>query len=145
MNEIIKPMRVPYVGTAPEKGRPTDAAYDLRSAQARTIQPGDWMLVQTGFQMGVPRGHAGLVLSRSGLALKHGVFVLNAPGLIDPDYIGDIGVILMNGGKFPFSIQKGDRIAQLMFVETAYVSLREVDTLEDTGRGANGFGSSGVA
>ena len=138
-------LQVKHNGTAPEKSRPEDAAYDLRSAQSRALNPGSRMLVNTGFNMAVPNGYAGLVCSRSGLALKHGVFVLNAPGIIDPGYIGDVGIILQNLGDDPFYIEKGDRIAQLIFVKMQDVQFVTATNLESNDRGANGFGSSGVA
>ena len=145
MSITINTKLVKYTGTAPEKGRPTDAAYDLRAAMDAIIYPGERKLIYTGFSMAVPRGHAGLVLSRSGLALKHGVIVLNAPGLIDPDYIGDVGVILLNTGDERYPVSKGDRIAQVLFVETGDVELTKVRALGITERGDEGFGSSGVA
>lgn len=137
---------IPYRGDAPERAREQDAAFDLRSKQHRVIEPGNWMLIQTGFQMGLPPGYVGLVCSRSGLALKHGVFVLNAPGIVDPDYIGDVGVILQNLGAVPFTVNKGDRIAQLLIVETPDVALAMASAgLTSFMRQDNGFGSSGVA
>lgn len=137
-------LTIKYRGNEPKQGRPSDAGYDLRSKQVRTIPPGDRTLIQTGTQIVIPEGWVGMVCSRSGLALKHGVSVLNAPGIVDPHYIGDVGVILHNAGTEPFTVQKGDRIAQLLFVKVEHPALTEVSTIEDTDRGADGYGSSGV-
>ena len=139
------PTRVTHMGEAPTKGRDEDAAYDLRALASTVIQPGERQLVNTGFQMSVPTGMAGLVCSRSGLALNYGVFVLNAPGIIDPGYIGDVGVILQNLGNQAYVVNAGDRIAQLMFVRVPVTYFEPTKVLSSQNRGAAGFGSSGVA
>ena len=99
--------------------------------------------VRTGIALEIPPGHAGLVLPRSGLAARHGIACVNAPGLIDPNYRGEIGVILINHGSEPWSAQAGDRIAQLLVTPFAAPALTVVDELPDSDRGAGGFGSSG--
>lgn len=130
----------------PDRMRAGDAAADLPSAIDCTIQPGERRLVPTGFAVAIPFGSAGLVLSRSGLALHDGVAVLNAPGLIDSGYRGEIGVILINHGGTAVDIARGQRIAQLMVVEVPSFALIPVEELPDAPdeRGVAGFGSSGA-
>ena len=108
-----------------------------------TLESGKWVLVPTGLKLHLPDGHEGQVRPRSGLALKHGVTVLNAPGTIDADYRGEVGVILVNHGPEPFVITRGMRIAQLVVAAVARVRLEE-GALDATARGQGGFGSTGV-
>jgi len=108
-----------------------------------TLAPGERRLIGTGVAVAIPAGMCGLVLPRSGLAIKHGIGCVNAPGLIDPNYRGEIGVILINHGSEPFSATAGDRIAQLLITAFAAPDLVVVDELPDSDRGAGGFGSSG--
>lgn len=131
---------------APKPMRPGDAAADLASSVDMTIAPGARALIPTGFAIAIPQGYAGLVLSRSGLALHHGVAVLNAPGLIDPGYRGELGVILVNHGSETFTIERGQRVAQLLVIEAPGIVLPVVDELPDSpdDRGTDGFGSSGA-
>lgn len=120
-------------------------AVDLHSVDAFIIEPGKWALVKTGLAMEIPAGYAGLVCPRSGLASKHGVTVLNAPGIVDADYRGDVGVILINLGEKPFEIKAGDRVAQLMICRPEQVRfLATGGVLSATARGEQGFGSTGV-
>jgi dUTP pyrophosphatase len=130
----------------PQRTRPGDAAYDLRSIEAFSLEPGERRLVGTGVAIALPDGCAGLVLPRSGLAARHGLSVVNGPGLIDPSYRGEIKVILVNLGEERFEAQAGDRIAQLLIVPFASPGVSVVDELPDGGdeRGASGFGSSGT-
>lgn len=122
-----------------------DAGLDLRSAESLVIEPYERRLVPCGICLEIPTSYAGLVIPRSGLAIKHGISVVNAPGLIDSGYRGEVKVILINlDPKEPFAINKGDRIAQLMLVKTPLVEVEPVLSLEDSERGAGGFGSSGV-
>jgi len=128
----------------PEVAHPGDAGLDLHAAEAATIDPaGGRASVGTGLAVEIPPGHAGLVLPRSGLAAKHGLALVNAPGLIDSGYRGEIRVLLLNTDPGePFEIQVGDRIAQLLvvpFIETEPVEAE----LSESERGAGGFGSSG--
>lgn len=116
---------------------------DLRASEARTIEPGGRALVPTGIRIAVPHGFEAQVRPRSGLALKHGIVLPNAPGTIDADYRGELGVILMNLGKEPFVVEPGDRIAQLVFAPVARVRWDEADELDETERGSGGFGSTG--
>lgn len=108
------------------------------------ICPGQFALVPTGLCVEIPRGHEAQVRPRSGLALRSGVTVLNTPGTIDSDYRGEVGVILVNFGKAPFKIKRGDRIAQMVLCEVCDARLDVVDDLQDSHRGSGGFGHSGV-
>jgi dUTP pyrophosphatase len=142
MSYPLEPIHID--GLPPVKSHEDDAAYDLRSQMDYTVQPGDTKLIDCGFAIAIPNGCVGLVCSRSGLALSQGVFVLNAPGVIDPSYRGEVRVILHNLGHQPFCIRPGDRIAQLLIVPTR--SFRLVQTkLNETLRGDGGFGSTGVS
>jgi len=127
----------------PERARDGDAGYDLRTLEAFVLEPGARRLVATGIALALPPGVAGLVLPRSGLAARHGVTTLNSPGLIDPNYRGEVKVVLHNAGSEPYEALAGDRIAQLLLVPFCTLPLRAVDALPPTGRGAAGFGSSG--
>lgn len=130
----------------PAYAYPGDAGMDLRATEDLVLAPFERALVPTGIAIALPEGFAGFVLPRSGLAIKHGVSVVNAPGLIDSNYRGEIKVILVNlDPKEPFVIRRGDRIAQLVVMGVENVSLRLVDNLPETTRGASGFGSSGVS
>lgn len=125
----------------------TDGAVglDLVASESATIDKGARALVGTGFAIAIPVGFEGQVRPRSGLALKHGVTVLNAPGTIDPDYRGEVKVLLINHGDAPFEVRPGDRIAQLVICPVARVELELVSALEATARGAGGYGSTGTA
>lgn len=123
-----------------------DAGLDLRSCEALTLQPFERATVPCGFALAIPDGYAGLVIPRSGLAAKHGISIVNAPGLIDSGYRGEIKVVLVNlDAHEPFSIAVGDRIAQLMIVAIPAVRLTAIDELAESSRGTGGFGSSGIA
>ena len=119
------------------------AGMDVVAAEALTLAPGARAAVATGFAIAIPAGHEVQVRPRSGLALKHGVTCLNTPGTIDSDYRGEVKVILANLGQEPFEIARGDRIAQLVPAVVLRATLDEVATLDDTTRGAGGFGSTG--
>ena len=122
-----------------------DAGMDLRSTETVTLQPFERRLVATGLAVAIPDGYAGLVLPRSGLALKKGLTVANTPGLIDAHYRGELKVIAINvDPKNSVTIEAGDRIAQLVIQRVPDVQLIEVAELDDTDRGEGGFGSSGV-
>ena len=108
-----------------------------------SLAPGAFALVPTGIAIALPPGHEGQVRPRSGLAAKHGVTVLNAPGTIDEDYRGEVKVILVNHGREPFVIARGERIAQLLFAPVPEAALEVVATLPESGRGSGGFGSTG--
>ena len=124
------------------------AGLDLMAAylehQKTILEPGARELVPTGLQLQIPQGYEGQVRPRSGLALKHGVTVLNAPGTIDADYRGEVCVLLINHGSEPFEITRGLRIAQLIIAPVTLARLNLTDSLETTQRGTGGFGSTGV-
>lgn len=123
------------------------AGMDLRAAlpedEPIELVPGARVLVPTGLQIALPPGHEGQVRPRSGLAVRHGITVLNAPGTIDADYRGEIKVILVHHGTEPFTIRRGERIAQLVVARHERVDWKVTDELEETERGAGGFGSTG--
>ena len=120
------------------------AGMDICAAEATTLKPGKRAAVPTGFAFAIPHGYEIQVRPRSGLALKHGITCLNTPGTIDCDYRGEVKVILANLGDEEFAIQRGDRIAQLVLAAAPQATISEVDHLDETARGAGGFGSTGV-
>ncbi|APR76182.1 Deoxyuridine 5'-triphosphate nucleotidohydrolase [Minicystis rosea] len=121
------------------------AGIDLPAAvtEPTTIAPGARELIPTGWAVAIPSGYEGQVRPRSGLALRHGITVLNAPGTIDADYRGELKVLLVNHGDAPFVVRRGDRIAQLVICPVLQVKLQLVDTLDATARGQGGYGSTG--
>ena len=122
------------------------AGLDLLAAIEGEVElaPGERRLVPSGIALALPDGYEAQVRPRSGLALKHGLTVLNSPGTIDSDYRGEIGVVLINHGTAPFTLSRGMRIAQLVVAPVARAVLAEADTLPDSARGAGGFGSTGL-
>lgn len=143
-------MKIPVLPTdamyhLPRFAHDGDAGADLTASEAVSIRPGGRALVATGFSLAIPDGHAGLVLPRSGLAIRSGVTVLNAPGLIDSGYRGEVKVALINHSDETFDIVPGDRIAQLVIVQVERPEYVSVDDLDDTTRGEAGFGSTGVS
>jgi dUTP pyrophosphatase len=129
---------------APTQAHPGDAGFDLYASEAATLEPGERASVGTGIAVAIPEGLAGLVLPRSGLAAKHGITLVNAPGLIDSGYRGEVRVLLLNTDRAEaFEIAVGDRIAQLLLVRFEAPVPEEVETLGETVRGSGGFGSSG--
>jgi dUTP diphosphatase len=130
---------------APRRANQHDAGYDLHAAERAMIGPGQRASVGTGIAVAIPEGHAGLVLPRSGLAARHGIALVNAPGLIDAGYRGEVCVLLLNTDReLPFEVEVGDRIAQLVITRAESVEFAEAATLTATARGEDGFGSSGV-
>ncbi|MDF0531303.1 dUTP diphosphatase [Tsukamurella sp. 8F] len=128
----------------PERAHPGDAGVDLYSAVDITLAPGDRALVGTGVALALPLGTVGLVHPRSGLAARHGLTVVNTPGTIDAGYRGEIKVCLLNTDRdTPIDIARGDRIAQLLVQRVELPEFEEVDSLDETARGAGGYGSSG--
>ncbi|KAM9409051.1 deoxyuridine 5'-triphosphate nucleotidohydrolase, mitochondrial [Pholidichthys leucotaenia] len=127
--------------TAPSRGSAKAAGYDLYSAYDYSIGPMDKAVVKTDIQIAVPHGCYGRVAPRSGLAAKH--FIDVGAGVVDEDYRGNVGVVLFNFGKETFEVKKGDRVAQLVCEKICYPDLVEQDTLDETERGADGFGSTG--
>jgi dUTP pyrophosphatase len=128
----------------PRYARDGDAGLDLHAAEAGTLGPGERRAIRTGLALAIPRGFAGFVLPRSGLALRQGVTVLNAPGLIDAGYRGELQVLLVNHGSAAVAVERGDRIAQLVIQRIERVELLEVEELPESERGAGGFGSTGA-
>ena len=129
----------------PAYAKPGDAGVDLRAREGVVLQPGGGRaLVATGIAVAIPRGYAGFIQPRSGLALKHGVTCLNTPGLIDADYRGELKVLLVNTDPTDaFEVVRGERIAQLVIQAVEHVNFVEVDALDDTDRGEGGFGHTG--
>lgn len=144
-------VRIKRLPTARDLPLPAPASsgssgFDLRAAvdAELVIRPGERVLVPTGLVLEIPPGWEGQVRPRSGLALRHGIGVVNAPGTIDSDYRGEVAVLLINLGEVPFSVTRGDRIAQLVIAPVERVEWEEVDTLASSPRGEGGFGSTGV-
>lgn len=128
----------------PEGAYPGDAGIDLVACEAVELGPGERALVSTGIAVAIPEGHAGFVVPRSGLALRHGISLVNTPGIIDSGYRGELRVIAINTDRHStFVVEVGMRVAQLLVVPVATLSLVEQDELADTVRGSAGFGSSG--
>lgn len=146
---MTEPVRVPVLRVdgalpLPACARADDAGLDLHAAETVTLAPGARALVPTGIALAIPPGFAGFVLPRSGLALRDGVTVLNAPGLIDAGYRGEVKALLVNHGQAPVTVSRGDRIAQLVVQRIQRVELEPVAELPPSARGAGGFGSTGV-
>lgn len=131
---------LPRYATVDAAGMDLTACLDA----SMTLAPGGFAAVPTGLAIALPKGHEGQVRPRSGLAAKHGVTVLNSPGTIDADYRGEVKVLLINHGPTPFVIESGMRIAQLVVAAYAAPTIVETESLDDTERGAGGFGSTGV-
>lgn len=131
----------------PQPGSSGAAGLDLRAAVPReiTLAPLERTRVPTGLVLEIPPGWEGQVRPRSGLALRHGVTLVNAPGTIDSDYRGEVAVLLINLGSDPFTVRRGDRIAQLVLAPTGEVTVVEVEEVDESERGDGGFGSTGVA
>ena len=131
----------------PEYQTPGSAGADLHAylAEPVTLKPMERRLIPTGLFVELPAGYELQVRPRSGLALKHGVTVLNTPGTVDSDYRGELCVLLINFGSEPFTVQNGDRIAKAVVAQAVQVSFVQTDALSETGRGVNGYGSTGIA
>lgn len=151
MNPDVR-VRISRIGPAsasvppPAYATPDSAGMDLCAALETelTLDPGQTVLVPTGFRIELPPGYEAQVRPRSGLAIKHSIGIMNAPGTIDPDYRGELKVILTNFGKNPFTVRSGDRIAQLVVAPFVRVAWDESSELSDTGRGHGGFGHTGM-
>ncbi|HVS29565.1 MAG TPA: dUTP diphosphatase [Solirubrobacteraceae bacterium] len=136
--------RLDAAAALPTRAHDADAGLDLYANERSRLEPGERASVGTGIAIELPDGHAGLVLPRSGLALRHGIALVNAPGLIDPGYRGELRVLLLNTDRTEaFEIAPGDRIAQLLVVRITTPAPVEVKELNASARGAGGFGSSG--
>lgn len=141
----VRVKRLRPAAELPRYQTPGAAGMDLHACVDApvTLVPGARALVGTGLAFAIPTGWEGQVRPRSGLAAKHGVTVINAPGTIDADFRGEVGVVLVNHGKEPFVVKSGERIAQIVFAEHGQATLLEVPELDDTSRGAGGYGSTG--
>ena len=140
----VKILRTDPAAQLPAYAHPGDAGMDVRSIEEVTLAPGARALVRTGLVLELPPDAEAQVRPRSGLALKHGVTVLNTPGTIDAGYRGEVGVILINLGDAPFKVEKGMKIAQLVVAPVAQAEIVEVSAVDASDRGAGGFGSTGV-
>ncbi|XP_048024466.1 deoxyuridine 5'-triphosphate nucleotidohydrolase, mitochondrial isoform X2 [Chanodichthys erythropterus] len=140
--KVLKFAKLTEHATTPSRGSNRAAGFDLYSAYDYSIGPMEKALVKTDLQIAVPHGYYGRVAPRSGLAVKH--FIDVGAGVVDEDYRGNLGVVLFNFNKEPFEVKKGDRIAQLICERICYPELQELQTLDETERGAGGFGSTGT-
>lgn len=127
----------------PQYNHHGDAGMDVYARESVVLQPGEIKLIPTGIALEIPEGYEVQIRPRSGLALKHGIGMVNSPGTIDHGYRGEVGVITINHGTLPYEVKRGDRIAQMVFNKIEVVNLVEVDTLSVSTRGAGGFGSTG--
>lgn len=147
MNQI-KFKKLPHAADLPLPGYESASAagMDIRAALSEPIilAPGERLLIPTGLQMALPEGYEAQVRPRSGLAIRNGITMLNSPGTIDADYRGEVKVIAINHGKEEFTINHGDRIAQMVIAPVVQLQVEEVESLDETERGAGGFGSTGV-
>ena len=136
--------RLSEAAVAPARAHADEAGLDLHAVESASLGPGERATIGTGVAVAIPEGHAGLVLPRSGLAMRYGIALVNAPGLIDSGYRGELRVLLLNTDRHEsFEVGVGDRIAQLVLVALAGPELREVESLEESVRGLGGFGSTG--
>ena len=146
MNATLKVRRVSSLPVPlPAYQTPGSAGLDLCAALAEPlrIEAGDRRLIPTGLSLEIPPGFEGQVRPRSGLALRHGISIVNSPGTIDSDYRGEVGIVLINHGQEPFVVEPLSRIAQLVIARVEQVAIEEVGSLSDTTRGAGGYGSTG--
>ncbi len=145
MKKVVKFKKLNKDAIIPDYAHKGDAGMDLYSIKDDIIEPLTWKLIPTGLACELPEGTEGQVRSKSGIALKNGVFVLNTPGTVDENYRGEIGVVLYNlNTKEPFVIKKGQKIAQYVINAIEYVDTIEVEELDTTDRGEGGFGSTGL-
>jgi dUTP pyrophosphatase len=146
---LVAVQRLPHGADLPLPAYATaqSAGLDLMAAVANdvTLQPGARQLIPTGLAIALPAGFEAQVRPRSGLALKHGITVLNSPGTIDADYRGEVQVLLINHGQAPFVIKRGDRIAQMVVAPVTQIVWNVVQELDQTERGSGGYGSTGIA
>lgn len=145
MEEInVKIWREANTIKIPEYATPGSSGVDLCSTMYCMIKPGEQSLIPTGIKLAIPEGYEAQIRPRSGLALNHKITIPNSPGTIDADYRGEVMVLLKNNGDEPFTLRFGDRIAQMVFVPVARAKFEPVKSLDETQRGAGGFGSTGI-
>jgi len=140
---VVKVLRENEGISLPGYATPFSAGADLRASEAAVLLPGERASIPTGLRIELPEGYEAQVRPRSGLAIRHGVTILNAPGTIDCDYRGEIRVLLINHGREPFTIEPGDRIAQFVVAPVSRIVWQQAESLEESGRGEGGFGSTG--
>lgn len=140
---VVKVLRENEEISLPEYGTPFSAGADLRASEAAVLLPGERASIPTGLRIELPEGYEAQVRPRSGLAIRHGVTILNAPGTIDSDYRGEIRVLLINHGQEAFTIEPGDRIAQIVVAPVSRIVWQQAGSLEESARGEGGFGSTG--
>ncbi len=128
----------------PDYAHPGDAGVDLFAAEDHILKPGERALVPTGIAVAIPDGYEGQVRPKSGLALRHGLSIVNTPGTVDAGYRGEVGVILINLGQETVQVRRGQKIAQMVFTKVERAKLEVVDRLDETSRGSGGFGSTGI-
>lgn len=139
----VKIKKIKDNAIVPKYAHRGDAGVDLYSTEDYTLKPGERVLVSTGISMAIPNGYEGQVRPKSGLAVKHGISVVNTPGTVDCEYRGEIGIIIINHGNEEFKIEKERKIAQMVFNKVEEAEFEEVEELDDTTRGEGGFGSTG--
>ena len=145
MSEPLPVRRLDPEAKLPTRAYPDDAGLDLYALEDAVLEPGQRASIRTGVALEIPPGHAGLVVPRSGLAMRHGISVVNAPGLIDAGYRGEVQVLLLNtDSRASFSLSAGERVAQLVLVRVETPAVREVSELAVSERGSGGFGSTGA-
>jgi dUTP pyrophosphatase len=140
----VKVVRTDKELPLPRYQKQGDAGMDLYSATTDALSPGERKIIPTGLKIAMPEGYEAQVRPRSGLAIKHGISMVNAPGTIDSGYRGELGVILINHGQETFPISKGDRIAQIVFKQVERAEFEEVEELDSTDRGSGGYGHTGL-
>ncbi|MBR9843524.1 MAG: dUTP diphosphatase [Rhodobacteraceae bacterium] len=145
LEEADREVALPSYETAGAAGADIRANFPEGGREGVTLAPGERALVPTGLRIGIPSGYEVQIRPRSGLALKHGITLPNTPGTIDSDYRGPLGIIVMNAGQEPFHIDHGARIAQMIVAPVVQASFETVESLDETARGAGGFGSTGTA
>jgi dUTP pyrophosphatase len=143
-DKVSIPTTLTPEATTPSYATEEAAGMDLRCSEGFELQPMQRKLVPTGVRMAIPKGYEGQVRPRSGLAIKHGIALVNSPGTIDSDYRGEIGVILVNLGQDAVRFERGERIAQMVICPIVRAELQVVESLEETSRGEGGFGSTGI-
>lgn len=143
MNNIYIPSILEEEALSPSYANPGDAGADLKASEDKTVLSGQTEIIPTGVSVAIPKGYVGFITPRSGLAAKHGITVLNAPGTIDSGYRGELKVILHNTSAEPFEIKKYERIGQLVIVPFVHAHFTPVESLDDSERGQGGFGSTG--